>query len=163
MGYSIPTIIVACYAVYCEVKMQNLMKKQREDSIYFLKVIPVYYRVLVYITNTGIALYNYLTGFDDYFMGALLLLSMNLVVNISKIIVAPDWVTIGNTRIKPENFQLVELKAMDEKNAKFTFVMNVRNRKIQRDLYLPVSSIKPLTEAIKRVKPAKNIIHTKKK
>lgn len=163
MSYSIPTIIVACYAVYCEVKMQNLIKKSREDSIYFLKIIPVYYRVLVYITNTGIALYNYLTGFDDYFMGALLLLSMNLVVNISKIIISPDWVTIGNTRIKPENFQLVELKALDEKNAKFTFVMNVRNRKIQRDLYLPVASMAQLTAAIKRIKPAKNIVHSKKK
>ena len=163
MGFSIPTALVASYAVYCETKLQNLIKKEKEDQIYFLKIIPLHYRVLVYVMNTGLALYNFITGFDDYFIGALLLVSMNIVVNISKIIIAPEQVTIGNTKIKPEDFKLVEIKPLDEKNAKFTFSMTVRNRKIQRDLYLPAASVDSLEEALKRIKPPKNIVHSKKR
>lgn len=163
MGFSIPTALVVSYAVYCETKLQGLIKKQKSDQIYFLKIIPLHYRLLVYIVNSGLALYNFLTGFDDYFIGALLLLSLNIVVNISKIIIAPEQITIGNTKLKPEDFKLVEIKLLDEKNAKFTFKMMIRNRQIQRDLYLPAASVPSLEEALRRIKPPKNIVHSKKK
>lgn len=163
MGISYPTALVAIYAVYCETKMQQLGKKRKENDIYFLKVIPLPYRLLVYVLNTGIAFYNYMTGFDDYFMGALLLVSMNMVINISKIIIEPDKIVIGNTKIKPEDFQLVELKKMDEKNAKFTFAMMVRKKRIQKDLFIPTSMMAELSQAIKQVKPAKEKTSSKKK
>lgn len=161
MNFSIPTLLVAAYAVYCEVKIQKSIKGFQQGDIYYLKLIDMKFRYFVYITNTGIALYNYFTNFDDYLMAGVLILSMNLVTNISKIIVEKDRLTIGNTKIKPEDFTLVELKALDDKNAKFTFAMMVRKRRIQKDLYLPVAQMDALKKALNQYKPS-NFDHAHK-
>lgn len=163
MIFSIPTALVAAYAIFCEFNIRQLEKRLRQQSIYFLKTIDLRYRVLVYVLNTGIALYNFLTGFDDYFMAAVLIISMNLVLNISKIVIEPGHVTIGNTKMKAEDFQLVELKPLDEKNAKFTFAMMIRKRRIQRDLYLPLSCVADLNQALNLIKTPKKSSNGKSK
>lgn len=156
MGISIPTALVAGYAIYCEYRAQQLEKGAKDGSILFLKTISLPYRVLVYVLNTGFALYNYMTGFDDYLMAGVLILSMNLVVNISKIVITPTEVTIGNTKMKQEDFQMVELKKLDEKNARFTFAMTIRKRRMEKNLYLPLSQMEDLNLAMKKLKGNKS-------
>jgi len=88
---------------------------------------------------------------------------INIVTNISKIVVEAGHVTIGNTKMKLEDFQFIELKKLDDKNSKFTFAMTVRKRKIQRDLYLANKHTEALAEAMKKIKPAKGDAANKKK
>lgn len=155
MNFSIPTLLVAAYAVYCEGNIQKTIKAYKNGEIHYLKLIDIKFRIFVYFMNTGIALYNYLTGFDDYLMAGLLILSMHMVANVSKIIVEDNRITIGNTKIKPEDFTLVELKPLDEKNAKFTFAMVVRGRRLEKKLYLPIHQVEPLRKALMVFKPSK--------
>lgn len=155
MSFSIPTLLVAAYAAFCEYKMQKMVRDYKKGEIYFLKIIDIKFRILVYTTNIGIALYNYYSGFDDYLMAGLLIITLNVVTNISKIVIESGKVTIGNTKIKQEDFTLIEIKPLDDKNAKFTFAMNVRNRRIQKDLYIPVGSVEALNSAVKQMNPAK--------
>jgi hypothetical protein len=162
MGISFPTLLVLSYALYCEYTVRQLEKRLENQSIYFLKTIIFPYRLLVYTLNTGFALYNAITGFDDYFMAGVLVISIHLVVNISKIVIEPGQVTIGNTKMKEADFQMVELKPLDAKNAKFTFAMMVRKRRIQRDLYLPLSKMEPLRDALKKLKNSKTDKNSKK-
>lgn len=155
MNFSIPALLVAAYAVYCEGNIQKTIKAYKNGEILYLKLIDIKFRLFVYLMNTGIAYYNYLTGFDDYFMVGLLMLSMHMVTNISKIVVEKDRIIIGNTKIKPEDFTLVALKPLDEKNAKFTFAMMIRGKRLEKNLYLPVFQVEPLSKALASVKPAK--------
>lgn len=149
MNLSIPALVVATYAVYCEGNIQKTIQRYKNGDILYLKLISIKYRILVYVLNTGIALYNYMTGFDDYFMAGLLILSIHMVATISKIVVEKHQLIIGNTKIKPENFNLIELKKMDEKNGRFAFAMMIRGRRLEKSLFLPLDQIDPLNNALK--------------
>lgn len=149
MNLSIPTLLVATYAVYCEGNIQKTIQKYKSGEILYLKLIDIKFRILVYVLNTGIALYNYYTGFDDYLMAGLLILSLHMVATISKIVVEKDRLVIGNTKINPENFTLVELKPLDDKNAKFTFAMMIRGRRLEKSLFIPIDQLESLSKALK--------------
>lgn len=149
MNLSIPTLLVATYAVYCEGNIQKTIQRYKSGEVLYLKLIDIKFRILVYVLNTGIALYNYFTGFDDYLMAGLLILSLHMVATISKIVVEKDLLVIGNTKIKRENFTLVELKPLDDKNGKFTFAMMIRGRRLEKSLFIPIDQIETLNKALK--------------
>ncbi len=155
MNFSIPTLLVAVYAVYCEGTIQKTLKAYKEGEVLYLKLIDIKFRFLAYFMNTGIALFNQWTGIDDYLLAGLLIFSMHIIANITKIVVEKEGIIIGNTKIKPEDFTLIELKPSDGKKAKFTFTMVVRKRCLQKDLYLPIHDMEPLKKALMAFKPTK--------
>lgn len=150
MYLSLSIIAVVLYALYSEYAEQRQERAYRQGEIYFLKNVAFRYRMMVYIANTGIAVYNYFTGFDSLIMGALLILSTNIVINMPKLMVDSSRVVIGNTKLVKEHFKVIELKKLDDKNAKLTFSMVIRKKTIQKELYLPASKMQELQAALKR-------------
>lgn len=150
MSFSLPIAAVVLFAIYSEISEQKQERAFRNGEIFFLKNVKSQYRWMVYAANIGIAVYNYFTGFDNPIMGGLLIFSTNIVINMPKLVVDQDQVIIGNTRLKKSEFEIVELKKMDEKNAKLTFKMVIRKKNIQKDLYFPTAQMEALKEALKK-------------
>lgn len=152
MNFSIPTLLVLCFCLYTEYQEQKQMRSHKAGQIYYLKNVPTWVRIFVYTANTGIGLYNYLTHYDDYLIAGMLILSTNAVVNISKLVVASDYIAIGNTKLAGENFQLIGFTKLSEKQSKFSFEMTIRKKKMKKDLFVSTADVSLLTDAIKRFK-----------
>lgn len=150
MTFSLPIAAVALFAVYSEIFEQRQERAFKSGSIYFLKNVALQYRLMVYAANIGIAVYNYFTGFDTLIMGGLLIFSTNIVINMPKLIVDQERVIIGNTKLNKADFQVIELKKMDDKNAKLTFAMVIRKKRIQKDLYFPANQMDAFKLALKK-------------
>lgn len=150
MTFSLPIAAVALFAIYSEILEQRQERAYKNGTITFLKNVALPYRFMVYAANIGIAVYNYFTGFDTLIMGGLLIFSTNIVINMPKLIVDHERVIIGNTKLNKADFQVIELKKMDEKNAKLTFSMVIRKKRIQKDLYFPANQMEAFKIALKQ-------------
>lgn len=150
MDISISIVVVTLYALFSEYSEQKQERAYKRGELYFLKNVAIQYRFMVYIANIGIAIYNYFTGFDSLIMGALLVFSTNIVINMPKLVVDSSRVIIGNTKLVKADFKVLELKKLDDKNAKLTFSMVIRKKTIQKELYLPAQKMPELEAALKR-------------
>lgn len=154
MNFSVPTLLVFGFCVFTEYREQGELKKYRVGEVYYFKNIPTWVRFLVYIANTSIAFYNYITHYDDFLIAGLLILSTNAVVNISKLVVAKDYISIGNTKLQASSFELLGFTKLSDKQSKFSFEMIIRKRKMKKDLFIGTADVAALSQAIDKFKGA---------
>lgn len=153
MRLSIAAIIVIGYIIFSETQEQMQKRLKKAGEIYFIKTLPTPARWIVYLLNSGIALYNALTltGISEWILAATLLLSTNVVVNIAKVVIDKEHIFIGNTKLKHEAFKLVSLEKQTEKQSKMVFDMTIRKRVMRKDLYIPTSQLAELDNALVQI------------
>lgn len=153
MRLSIAAIIVIGYIIFSETQEQMQKRLKKAGEIYFIKTLPTPARWIVYLLNTGIALYNALTltGISEWLLAAMLLLSTNVVVNIAKIVIDKEHIFIGNTKIKHDAFKLISLEKQTDKQSKMVFDMTIKTRVMRKDLYIPTPQLQDLEQALTQI------------
>lgn len=155
MNFSFPIAIFVIFAAYCEVQERRTEASKASGEVYFLKNMEFKVRAIVYAMDLAFLVYNYVTQFDSIPMAMIVCLTLNLVLNLTRLRVDKNGVKIGNTFMRKDLFREYSFTSIDDKQSKFEFTFLVRQRPFTKSMFLKTELVEPLNAAIKKMKNGK--------